>query len=293
MRNSMERTRMLRIALASTCALAAALLLAPAALAADIYLSGGLGNSTGTGSADVETDFYTASGEDTDSAPTYGGTIGLAFPMNEAVPVIKGFELPGWVVRTELEYMMGRDFELKSDGAAANDFFLSEADAWTVMPNFSVEVPLREPIAWLFGRIPVLEPMSIYGNVGLGIAQVNLEASDNNSDVDESSLNFAWQGGAGINYSLTDTTSFVLGWRYVSLGTTEGEVKNLQGGGDFELDLSGHEIMTGLRINFYSAPLKDMHPRYWRMPRVPVPGWLPSWLGGPSDDDGGSDPDDL
>lgn len=282
-----------RIALAPAFALAAALLLAPEAHAADIYLSGGLGNSTGAGSADVETDFYTASGDDEDSAPTYGGTIGLAFAMDEALPAIKTFELPSWIVRTELEYMMGRDYELKSDGAAANDFFLSEVDAWTVMPNFSVEVPLREPIAWLFGRIPVLEPMSIYGNVGLGIAQVNLEASDNNSDVDESSLNFAWQGGAGINYTLTDTTSFVLGWRYVSLGTTEGEVKNIQGGGDFELDLSGHEIMTGLRINFYSAPLKDMHPRYWRMPGVPVPGWLPSWLGGPSDDDEQSDVDDL
>jgi hypothetical protein len=164
------------------------------------------------------------------------------------------------------------------------------------MPNFSVEVPLRDPIQWLFGRIPVLEPMSVYGNVGLGIAQVNLVASDNNSDVDEDSLNFAWQGGAGINYTLTDTTSFVLGWRYVSLGTTEGSIseQSLQGGGDFDLELSSHEIVTGLRINFYTAPLKDMHPRYWRPPRVPVPGWLPSWLGGPSDEDEGeSDADDL
>ena len=229
-----------------------------------------------------------------DSAPTYGGTIGLAFAMDEALPAIKTFELPSWIVRTELEYMMGRDYEIKSDGAAANDFFLSEVDSWTVMPNFSVEVPLRDPIQWLFGRIPVLEPMSVYGNVGLGIAQVNLAASDNNSDVDEDSLNFAWQGGAGINYTLTDTTSFVLGWRYVSLGTTEGSVKNIQGGGDFELELSSHEIVTGLRINFYTAPLKDMHPRYWRPPRVPMPGWLPSWLGGPSDEDEGeSDADDL
>jgi opacity protein-like surface antigen len=284
---------MLRIAIAPICALAAGLLFALSASAADIYLSGGLGNSSGDGSASVDTDFYSASGDDVDSAPTYGGTIGLAFPMDEALPAIKTFELPSWIVRTELEYMMGRDYELKSDGAAANDFFLSEVDSWTVMPNFSVEVPLRDPIQWLFGRIPVLEPMSVYGNVGLGIAQVNLQASDNNSDVDEDSLNFAWQGGAGINYTLTDTTSFVLGWRYVSLGTTEGSVKNLQGGGDFDLELSSHEIVTGLRINFYSAPLKDMHPRYWRMPRLPVPGWLPSWLGGPSDDEGGSDADDL
>ena len=284
---------MLRIAIAPICALAAGLLFALSASAADIYLSGGLGNSSGDGSVSVDTDFYSASGDDVDSAPTYGGTIGLAFAMDEALPAIKTFELPSWIVRTELEYMMGRDYELKSDGAAANDFFLSEVDSWTVMPNFSVEVPLREPVQWLFGRIPVLEPMSVYGNVGLGIAQVNLQASDNNSDVDEDSLNFAWQGGAGINYTLTDTTSFVLGWRYVSLGTTEGTVKNLQGGGDFELELSSHEIVTGLRINFYSAPLKDMHPRYWRMPRVPVPGWLPSWLGGPSDDEGESDADDL
>ena len=66
--------------------------------------------------------------------------------MDEALPAIKTFELPSWIVRTELEYLIGRDYEIKTDGAAANDFFLSEVDAWTVMPNFSVEVPLREPI---------------------------------------------------------------------------------------------------------------------------------------------------
>jgi hypothetical protein len=54
--------------------------------------------------------------------------------------------------------------------------------------------------------------------------------------------------------------------------------------GDYELDLSSHEFSTGLRVNFYSAPLQDMHPRYWRVP-LSAPGWLPSWMGGPSDEE--------
>jgi Outer membrane protein beta-barrel domain len=289
---------MLRIALAPICALVAGLLLAgQPAVAAEIYVSGALGNASTGGSAEAEYDgIASAKGDDADSSPAFGGSLGLAFPIDEAVPTIKQFEMPSWIVRTEMEFITGRDNELITDAVGAGDKQVSEVDAWTLMPNLSLEVPIREPVRWAFGRVPVLELMSVYANVGIGVTSIDLSSSDNLSSAKEDDFNFAWQAGAGITYELTDTTTFVLGYRYVSLGTVESDLMFLPDrdvkAGSFEVDLSSHEIMTGLRIDFYNAPLKDMHPRYWRAPRVPMPGWLPSWLGGPSDEEE-SDADEL
>lgn len=261
--------------------------------AADLYLSGALGNSGGFGSSSGQTAFFDIDGDDADASPTYGGTFGLAFAMDEALPNIRSWELPSWVVRTELEFMTGRDYELRSDGATQQDDFFTEVDAWTVLPSVWVEVPLRTPITWLFGRVPVLEPMSLYGGGGIGISKINLSTRDQASTGEDESLHFAWQAGLGLAYELTDTTTFSLGWRYVSLGRSEADLMFGPGAkaGEFELDLTGHEIITGLRIDFHTAPLGDMHPRYWRAPRV-LTGWkLPRWLGGGGDETG--DPNDL
>jgi hypothetical protein len=291
---------MLRIARLATCAFLAASCAAGPARAADIYLSGALGNSSTEGSAETDYELIGASSEDSDTSPAYGGTIGLAFPIDEAIPTIRQLEMPSWIVRTELEFMTGRDNELVTDavGGGADDKQFTEVDAWTLMPNLSLEVPIREPVRWAFGRVPVLELMSVYANLGIGATSIDLSTSDNLSSGEADELNFAWQAGAGITYQLTDTTSFVLGYRYLSLGTVETDLKFLPlrevKAGDFEVDLSGHEILAGLRINLYSAPLEDMNPRNWRMPRVSLPGWMPSWLGGPDDDAGdGSGIDDL
>lgn len=260
-------------------------------------MSGALGNASTEGTADAEYDVgLAAGGEDTDTSPAFGGTLGLSFPIDEALPAIKEFEMPSWIVRTEMEFMTGRDNEIITDAVGAGDKQVSEVDAWTLMPNFTLEVPIREPVRWAFGRVPVLELMSIYANVGLGIATIDLDSSDNNTKAEADELTFAWQAGAGITYELTDTTTFMLGYRYVDLGEMEADLifvpsDNVKAG-DFSIDLTSHEIVTGLRIDFYHAPLKDMHPRYWRMPRPDMPGWWPSWLGGPSDEDE-SDADDL
>ena len=53
-------------------------------------------------------------------------------------------------------------------------------------------------------------------------ASVDLDTTDNVSAGKESSLNFAWQAGVGLDYQLTDTTTFSLGWRYVSMGADRG-----------------------------------------------------------------------
>jgi len=287
---------MFRIALSPTCALVAGLLLASPAGAAEIYLGGALGNSTASGTGSASSDLFDVEGDDQDSSPSYGGTLGLAFAMDEALPAIKTFELPSWVVRTELEFLTGRDYEFLTNGVGAGDEFLTEFNAWTIMPNVSVEIPMRDPIQWLFGRIPVLEPMSLYGNVGIGMAAYELSATDNISRTgSQTDYNFAWQGGAGITYQLTDTISFVLGYRYLSLGTAEAVLKDINPEGDYSIDVSSHELVSGLRLGFYSAPLQDMHPRNWGKG---IMRRMPSWLGGPSgegddEDERKSDADDL
>jgi hypothetical protein len=272
--------------------LAAGLVLAARAGAADLFLSGSLGNSGGFGSSSGKTDFFDIDGDDSDASPSYGGTLGLAFAMDEAVPSIRSFELPSWTVRAELDFLTGRDYELRSDGATQQDDFFTEVDAWSVMPGVWLEVPMRTPVTWLFGRVPVLEPMSLYGGGGIGLSKINLSTRDQASKGDDESLHFAWQAGAGLSYELTDTTTFTLGWRYLSLGTSEADLMFGPGAkaGDFELELTSHEILTGLRIDFHTAPLADLHPRHWRAPRA-LTGWkLPGWLGGESGEGGDADP---
>jgi len=274
---------MRRLSFGTSCAFVAAWLLVQPACAADLYFSGQLSNSSATGSASGKTDFFKIGGEDSDSSPTYGGTLGLAFAMDEAVPNIKQFEVPSWIVRTEIEYLTGRNYEFRTDGANSKDFF-NQVDLWTLMPTAYVEIPLRTPISWLFGRIPVLEPMSLYGGAGIGMARVDFNVTDNVSEGSGRFTNFAWQGSVGLSYELTDMTTFQLGYRYLSMGTASADLKFGPGAkaGGYDLDLTSNEVVAGLRVNFYTAPLKDMNPKYWRMPKVHMPGWMPTWLGGPS-----------
>jgi hypothetical protein len=294
MRSSGGADEMHRIARTPICAFVAGWLLAAPAFAADIFFSGNFSIYTNaTGEAGGETEFFGISGEDADTSPAIGGTLGLAFPIDEALPSIKEYEMPSWLVRTEIEYMGGRSYDFRTDGNNPDTFF-NDVDAWTVMPTVALEIPIREPVRWAFGRVPVLELMSLTGTVGVGVSQVALDVTDNVSSGNSDDLEFSWQGGVGFSYQLTDITTFTVGWRYVSLGSAEADLKfgPQAPAGDYELDLSSHEVNLGLRLNLYSAPLKDMHPRYWRMPRVPLPGWWPSWMGGP-DDEEESDADDL
>jgi len=285
---------MQRLDLRPILVLLAGCLLAGPAAAAHLFFTGTFGNSGATGNTSGKTQFFNVSGSDTDISPSYGGTLGLSFALDEALPQVKSFELPSWTVRTELEYQMGRDYQFRSDGANKNSFF-TNADAWSLVPNLALEVPLRTPISWLFGRIPVLEPMSIYGNAGIGAAMVKMNVTDNVSKGEANQLNFAWQAGVGLAYELTDMTTFQFGWRYVSLGQTDSTLKFGPGAkaGSYSLDLTSQEFIAGLRINFYTAPLKDMNPKYWRRPRVHMPAWLPSWLGGPSHEKDGEDKGDA
>jgi opacity protein-like surface antigen len=231
-----------------------AIFAAAPALAGDLYVSGRLGVSGATGDTGGSTIFgFSPSGSDSDSSPVWGTALGLEYRLDEPIPSATDSALADWRLRLELEGLGGRDYELRTQGA---DPFFTEATAWTVMQNLWVDLPLHSAVTSLFGRVPVLEPLSFYAGGGVGLGITDVSTTDNVSSGSETALGVTWQGGTGFSYSFTDLVTFSIGYRYQDLGTIEMDLRDasLANVGRFELDLAAHEITTGLRVRFYPVP---------------------------------------
>jgi len=241
----------------------AALGLAGDARAGDFYLTGNLAISTGTGDSGGSTDFFPNTGSDSDSAPAYGGALGFGFKLNEAIPKSWEVPLPGWGVRFEFEGMTGREYELRTKGG---DGYFTEVSAWTFMPNLWIDIPLDQPIAWAFGRIPILEPLTLYTGAGFGLSTVDLDATDNVSRGHKEQFLFGWQAGIGLAYQLTQRVTLAAGYRYVDLGQPDVALKippETEPFGKYSLALAAHEFNFGVRVNFFSIP----YPEKWALRR--------------------------
>jgi opacity protein-like surface antigen len=238
--------------------------LAADAKAGDFYLTGNLAISTGTGESSGSTDFFTLSGSDSDSAPAYGGAVGFGFDLAEAIPKTWDVPMmPGLGVRFEFEGMTGREYELLTNGG---DGFITEVTAWTFMPNLWIDVPLHPPIAWIFGRIPVLEPLMLYGGAGLGLSATDLKATDNVSQGKNEEYLFGWQAGTGLAYELTHRVTLMAGYRYIDLGQPKATLRippSEDPFGSFRLDLAAHEFNFGVLVKFFSIP----YPEKWALRR--------------------------
>jgi hypothetical protein len=160
--------------------------------------------------------------------------------------------------------MTGREYELLTNGAAAGGY-ISEVTAWTFMPNLWLDVPLHPPIAWIFGRIPVLEPLKLYAGAGLGLSATELDTTDHVSQGKNSEYLFGWQAGTGLAYELTQRVTLMAGYRYVDLGQPKVTLRQLGSEdpfGNFTMDLAAHEFNFGVRVEFYSIP----YPEKWVLP---------------------------
>jgi len=233
---------------------AAACLPAAAARAGDVYASATVAISTGLGEASGNSPFgFTNRGDDMDSSPAYGMAAGFAIPYEEVFPDSRS-PISDWAARVELEGLAGRDYELKAKGAES---YLSEVYTWTLMQNVWLDVPLDRPISHLFGRIPVLSPLSFTIGAGIGLASNDVSTTDNTASGSDTVYGFAWQAGAGFDYALTRNVTIGLGYRYLDPGQVD---LDLHAGavpaGNFELDLAAHEVATTLRIAFYPVPLR-------------------------------------
>ena len=157
-------------------ALLAAAALPGSAVAGDLYGSTTLVMSAGQGEAGGSTAFFQNSGDDTDSSPAYGASVGYAVEVDEIFPDRKLGPVSSWKLRTELEGLYGRNYELRAMGAEP---YLSQVDIWTLFWNTGLDVPLDRAISSLFGRIPVLEPLSFTLLAGMGVAGNEVSTTDN------------------------------------------------------------------------------------------------------------------
>jgi opacity protein-like surface antigen len=260
-------------------AAAAALWAAGPVQGSELYVSGELGVSQIAGEGEGTNDLVgvTNPGDSEDASPIWGGGLGAVFPLNAmmpwrmrlpsfGVPYWPGQEVrfhggedvrfPDWKTRFEIEYMRGRDAELTTPSFNPLDAYRSDVKTWTVMGKMRLDVPIRAPIDALFGRVPFLEPVTIYMGGGLGMAFTDLAVSTGLLAGDDDASKFAWQGIAGIGYQLNDRVTLSMGWRYHDLGHANTQLFDAasQMRGRYSIDLSAHEFTSSLSIWFWQLP---------------------------------------
>jgi len=249
----------------------ASLLVASVAAGADFYLAGNIGVSAlsldGTGTNDFVGQRHP--GRDTDSSPIYGASLGVAFPLDRALPWrsrMPGFELPywpgrsihvnedgeigfpEWPMRFEIEYQRGTDAELATPGVNPIEPYRVDVDSWSVMGKLRMDVPVRDAARALFGRVPILDPLAVYFGGGAGLAETELSASNAVIFGSDEEYRAGWQALAGIGYELNERVYWSAGWRYLDLGKSKTDLFDSAGirRGSYSADLSAHEFTTQL-----------------------------------------------
>lgn len=263
-------------ALAATADIAAP---AAPARAAELYLAGDIGISN----VDAEGDGFNSvvgianSGESSDASPVYGVALGMAFPLDSAIPVRLRFpefsipywpgralrfhggedvRLPDWDVRFEVEHLRGRDVELATPSFAPLEPYRSDVGSWSLMGKLRLDVPVRTPLNAAIGRVPFLDPLTIYLGGGAGIGVTELDASTGIAFGSEETLEFAWQAVAGLGYRLNERVTWSVGWRFYDLGEVETRLVDVTGTdrGRYGVDLGAHEFTTSLSFTFWRVP---------------------------------------
>jgi opacity protein-like surface antigen len=263
--------------------LATALLVAPVAHAADMFVFGDIGISSATGSSSVFNSLAptpNGSGDGDDSSQVLGGGVGLMVPMHALlpwrlnvprveIPVWPGraigfggqedWRFPGWETRIELGWLGSRDLEITTPGSVASNPYRSDVESMSVMARFRLDVPVNAPLTAMFGRMPVLEPLTVYAGGGAGLGFHDVETTDVNVRGDDSGMEFAYEIDAGLGYALTESVHWSVGWRYVDLGTASMDLIDTTGQprGNFDLDLDAHEFTTSLRFTFWRVPFLE------------------------------------
>jgi opacity protein-like surface antigen len=245
----------------------------------ELYIAGDLGISwyegRGVGVNDIVA--ITNSGNSEDASPVYGGALGVQFPLNDALPwkmrlpafgipywpgrelrFREGdeFQLPDWGVRTEVEYLGDRDAELTTPSFNPLDSYRADVKSWTLMGNLRVDVPIDAPVRATYGRVPFLEPLTIYVGGGAGIGNTELDVSTGVLAGSNDSQRFAWQALAGIGYDLNDRVKLSLGWRYVDLEKVKAPLFDQAAvdRGRYEIDPEANEFTASLSVRFWRLP---------------------------------------
>lgn len=222
--------------------------------AGELYLGGNLAISGGSVDSGGSTPFFSNTGSDSDSSPSFSGAFGFEVPMNQMLPVDWNTGLPSWHVRSEIEGVGGIDYEFTTQGAEP---YHTDVTAWSLLTNLWIDFPVHEPIGWLFGRIPILEPLTLYGGAGIGLGSTTADVSNVASGKD-TVYDFAWQAGTGLSYELTRRVSVSAGYRYFDLPDADIDLSvGSTPFGNLTLDLASHEFVAALRVRFFSISFSD------------------------------------
>jgi hypothetical protein len=276
-------------------------LTAAPARSADLYLSGNMIQSVGQDNAMgvIDGGFMQIGGADSDSSLGYGVAAGFGFKFSEVLP--EGWKAWDAAFRMEAEFTYGREYEVVSDletgpadpggaGDPTGQRFFNEVKVWTAMPVVVwFDLPLRKPMSKMFGRVPVLDPLTFSLGLGAGIAHVHIDAFDNTSRGRDSVYKFSYQVDSTLSYDFSDRTTLQFGYRYIDFGATDADLEFIGGGaaGVVDFDLKAHEFTASLRWDYFTRPLEDFSPAKWHLPKWGKPGrpkWThwrrPRWLGG-------------
>jgi opacity protein-like surface antigen len=248
---SARPTRALWLAWLAAAGLFAPTLGAGVASAQNLYLEGHFGGSEGTIGTEPDGVRVLAtpvdeSEDDDDSSIVGGAAMGFRFPLDWALDT----ELPRWMpdvhFRIEEEYAGGRSYDVFTQNGfdRSNVENASSIDAWSLMTNFLVEVPIYR--SW-----------AISGGAGVGPAFLKgkLNNSFNELKGKDDDVRFAWQVMTAIEYTFDETVTMGFGYRYfdaeeikVNLATASPPRPR----GEMKYDLDAHEFMVRLRVNFYT-----------------------------------------
>lgn len=150
----------------------------------------------------------------------------------------------GW--RTEGEYVFYKESEYTSGSTTfANSYNHHKVKSQRLMLNVYRDYALGHDF-------------SVYGMLGLGIANVKSEGWQGNTSRQYASStqnNLAYSLGAGITYTAMERLSFDLGYRYVDMGNIESGYNNFtnaRGLKDEQMKarLVSHEMVLGARYLF-------------------------------------------
>jgi opacity protein-like surface antigen len=258
---------------------ATALLAALPVAGAELYLAGDIGIASLSGDGSGTNDFVglTNTGSSTDEAPVYGAALGLQFPLNAAlpwrmrlpefgIPYWPGREIhfdggedvrfPDWGVRFEIEHLRGRNVDLATDSFNAFEPYRSSIKSWSVMTKLRLDVPVRAPIAAMFGRVPFLDPLTLYGGAGVGLGVTDLKVGTGVLAGSDNVKGLGWQAIAGFGYTLNDRVKWSIGYRYTDLGQAKAQLFDATGTnrGRYAVDLQAHEFTTSLSFAFWRLP---------------------------------------
>jgi OmpA-OmpF porin, OOP family len=174
--------------------------------------------------ADTDVDFrFTSAG-----VTTFAYDPIARFDTGWAVVATLGYELQGWRMEGEVAWRSNDKDQFTGVPISTGDL-----DELTAMYNMTYQLPLSDEVGVYFG-----------GGAGLDYAMLDI------AGLDDSELNLALQGIAGLNVAISDSTELTLAYRYLHVLDPQFEERSDPGVVLRFEDIGKHAVTIGIRYTF-------------------------------------------